>query len=116
MCNLSIILTIFTSLCSLLAAIGSFIGICRKNKLDNITLELEKANNRTAKLQNELYNVYLNVDELLKIEENLSKELEIGKRTSRKGYQTNKYIEPKRVKNRIKELEPNIYSQINIKE
>ena len=49
-----------------------------------------------------------NVNELLQIEEDLISELEVGKITVRRGYQTDRYIQPKRVKSRIAELEQEI--------
>lgn len=108
MYNITFILTIFTAVTSLIAAVSSLIGALQKKKIDHLSLELEKKNRKLISSKNELYKVYLNVNELLQIERDLTEELEIGKPTARKGYQTDRYIQPKHVQTRIAELEQEI--------
>lgn len=108
MAEITFVLTIFTAVTSLIAAVSSLIGTLQKKKIDNLSLELEKTNRKLMSSKNELYKVYLNVNELLQIENDLTNELEIGKRTARKGYQTDRYIQPKHVQLRIAELEQEI--------
>jgi len=110
--TITIILAFFTAITSLIAAISSVLGIYQKRRIETLSLKLEKANKLASSANNELYKVYLNVRELLKIEEDLSSELDIGKKTTRKGYNTDKYIQPKHVENRIKELEQKYHAEL----
>lgn len=107
--TLAFIIGIFTAITSLIAAISSLCGVFQKRRIETLSLELEKSNKKLISTKNELYKVYLNVAELLRIENDLSNELEIGKRAVRKGYNTNRYIQPKHVETRIKELEHDIH-------
>ena len=103
--TLPIILGIFTAITSLIAAIASLYGVFQKRRIETLSLELKASNRKLNNAKNELYKVYLNVAELLRIESELSKELEMGKITIRRGYNTNRYIQPKHVETRIKQLE-----------
>lgn len=105
---ISTLLALFTAVTSLIAAISSLYSIYQKRRIETLSLDLEKFKRKLISTKTELYRVYLNVNELLRIEENLSSELEIGKKTTRKGYNTNRYIQPKHVDSRIKELEIDI--------
>ena len=107
---MTLILGIFTAITSLVAAIASALGTSQKKRIEALSSELEKTNKKLNSARNELYRVYLNVSELLRIEKDLSDELEIGKKMARQGYQTDRYIQPKRVETRIKELEVDIKS------
>ena len=109
---MTLILGIFTAITSLVAAIASALGTSQKKRIEALSSELEKTNKKLNSARNELYRVYLNVSELLRIEKDLSDELEIGKKMARQGYQTDRYIQPKRVETRIKELEVDIKSEI----
>ena len=102
------LLSIFTAITSLIAAIASMVGAFQKKRIDSLTLDLEKAKKNELSSKTELYNVYLNLNELLEIEKDLSGELEIGKTTTRKNKLTNRYAQPKHVKTRIFELEKEI--------
>lgn len=104
----SLMLLIFTAITSLIAAIASMVGAFQKKRIDSLTLDLEKAKKNELSSKTELYNVYLNLNELLEIEKELSDELEIGKTTTRKNKLTNRYAQPKHVKTRIFELEKEI--------
>lgn len=106
--NVSLLLAVFTAVTSLVAAISSLIGTFQKRRIETLSHELDKTNQKLHSTRNELYKVYLNVNELLQIEEDLISELEVGKITVRRGYQTDRYIQPKRVKTRIAELEQEI--------
>ena len=102
------LLSIFTAITSLVAAIASMVGAFQKKRIDSLTLDLEKAKKNELSAKSELYNVYLNLKELLEIEKELSVELDIGKPTTRKNKLTNRYAQPKHVNNRIFELEKQI--------
>lgn len=103
--DLLIVLSIITAVTSLVAAITSLLSIFQNKRIEKLQADLAKAEKRNTQVTNELYKVYLNVRELLDIEKELSEELEKGKITIRRGHNTDRYIEPKRVANRIKELE-----------
>lgn len=105
MTNLSLILAVFTALTSLCAAVASVIGATQKKKLENLSLDLNSTKQKLQVSQKELYNVYRNLNELLDIEKDLSGELDVGKRTTRKGRMTDRYAQPKHVKKRIIDLE-----------
>lgn len=103
--HLPLILTIFTAVSSLTAAIASVVGSLRSKKIEELQIQLDKEKKKKQSAKNELYKVYLNVAELLEIEKELASELEINTRTTRKGHLTDRYIQPKRVQTRIQELE-----------
>ena len=103
--HLPLILTIFTAVSSLTAAIASVVGSLRSKKIEELQIQLEKEKKKTQSTKNELYKVYLNVNELLQIEKELAAELDVSKKTTRNGHLTDKYIQPKRVQKRIQELE-----------
>ena len=105
MTNLSLVLAVFTALTSLCAAVASVIGATQKKKVENLSLDLDEAKQKLQSSQKELYKVYLNLNELLEIERDLSDELDVGKRTTRKGRMTDRYAQPKHVQTRILELE-----------
>ena len=99
------ILSIFTAITSLIAAVASMIGAIQKRRIDSITIDLEKAKKNELSLKKELYKVYLNLNELLEIEKELSDELDIGKPTTRRNRLTDRHAQPKHVATRINELE-----------
>lgn len=103
--HLPLILTIFTAVSSLTAAIASVVGSLRNKKIEELQIQLDKEKSKKLSAKNELYRVYLNVSELLQIEDELAAELDVNKRTTRKGHSTDEYIQPKRVQKRIRELE-----------
>ena len=105
MAHISLILAIFTALTSLCAAIASVIGATQKKKLEKLSLDFDSTKQKLLASQKELYNVYRNLKEFLEIEKDLSVELDVGKRTTRKGRMTDRYAQPKRVQTRIMELE-----------
>lgn len=105
MTNLSLILAIFTALTSLCAAVASVIGATQKKKLENLSLDFDSTKQKFQVSQKELYNVYRNLNEFLEIEKDLSAELDVNKRTTRKGRLTDRYAQPKHVQKRIIELE-----------
>ena len=99
------ILSIFTAITSLIAAVASMIGAIQKRRIDSITIDLEKAKKNELSLKKELYKVYLNLNELLEIEKELSDELDIGKPTTRRNRLTDRHAQPKLVATRIIDLE-----------
>lgn len=103
--HLPLILTVFTAVTSLAAAIASVVGSLRNKKIEELQIQLEKEKKKKQSIKNELYKVYLNVAELLEIEKELASELDVSTRTTRKGHLTDRYIQPKRVQTRIQELE-----------
>ena len=105
MTNLTLMLAVFTALTSLCAAVASVIGALQNKKLEKVSLDLDSTKQRLSSSQKELYNVYRNLNELLEIEKDLSEELDVGKRTTRKGRLTDRYAQPKHVQTRIMELE-----------
>ena len=106
-----LILAVFTAITSFISAVYSLINSISSKKNDRLTAKYEDANEKIISLQKELYRVYKNVDQLLQIEENLSFELDYGKKTVRQGYDTDRYIQPKHVKTRIEQLELEIKSK-----
>ena len=106
----TIALGLFTAASSFIAAVASFVGILRKSKLDDLSKQLEQTKKTGMQTKQELLKVYRNVGELLSIERDLSAELDVGKITVRKGYQTDEYIQPKRVRKRILELSEELKS------
>lgn len=100
----STILSCFTAVMSLTAAVASVIAALRNKKIEELQIMLEKEQSIVHSLKNELYRVYINVSELLDIEKELASELDINKPTTRKGHFTDRYIQPKRVQTRILEL------------
>lgn len=105
MTNLTLIIAAFTALTSLCAAVASVIGAMQNKRLEEVSLDLDSTKQRLLSSQKELYNVYRNLNELLEIEKDLSEELDVGKRTTRKGRLTDRYAQPKHVQTRIMELE-----------
>lgn len=91
----------FTAASSLIAAVASVVGALRRKKIESLQLQIDKEKAKVFSLKKELYCVYLNVLELLEIEDELSRELDISKRTTRKGRNTDRYIQPKRVSQRM---------------
>ena len=100
----SFLLSCFTAIMSLIAAVASVISALRNKKIEDLQIKLGKEQSAVHSLKNELYRVYINVSELLEIEKELARELEINKPTTRKGRLTDRYIQPKRVQTRIMEL------------
>ncbi len=100
----TLLITCISAIASLTAAIASVIGALRRKKIEDLQMQLDKDKAEVLLLKNELYRVYINVSELLEIEKELSDELDIGKKTTRKGRLTDCYIQPKRVQRRIQEL------------
>lgn len=100
----STLLPCFTAVMSLTAAVASVISALRNNKIEDLQIKLAKEQSNVRSLKNELYRVYINVSELLDIENELASELDINKPTTRKGRLTDRYIQPMRVQTRIKEL------------
>lgn len=64
-----------------------------------------KRRHKVEQLNLELLKMYKNAKVLLQIEKELSEQLKIGKNTVRKGHQLTRDLEPKRLENRIRELE-----------
>ena len=64
-----------------------------------------KRRHKVEQLNLELLKMYKNAKVLLQIEEELSEQLKVSKKNVRKGHQLTKDIEPKRLENRIRELE-----------
>ncbi len=100
----STLLSCFTAVMSLTAAVASVIAALRNKKIENLQIKLEKGKAEVNSLRNELRRVYVNVNELLAIEKELSDELGISKIMARKGHYTDSYIQPKHVQTRIQEL------------
>lgn len=98
------IASIIAAIASVLAAIASIIGVSRKRKIDRLSCDLEDAKGGLSAARNELYRAYVNINELLQIEEDLTSKLGISKISARQGHKTNRYIQPKYVKERIEYL------------
>lgn len=64
-----------------------------------------KRNEKFQKLQKELLEVYKDVECLIQIESNLLQKSNMSKIQARNGFSISKRCEPKRLANRIKELE-----------
>ncbi len=64
-----------------------------------------KRNEKFQKLQKELLEVYKDVESLIQIESELLQKSNVSKIQARKGFTISKRCEPKRLANRIKELE-----------
>ncbi len=100
----SLILLIFTTISSLVAAIASMISAFQKKMIDSLSLDLKKAKEYEYSSKKELYKAYINLNELLKIEEELSNKLGIDKPTTRKNRSTDRYAQPKHVTTRVRDL------------
>ena len=66
--------------------------------------DLEVLKNKNEQLRHNLKELYLDVQQLLEIEENLTKELETSKKIVRKPYTLSRRIQPKNVEKMIREL------------
>lgn len=100
----TVLLTCISAVASMTAAIASVISALRGKKIEELQMQLEKEKTEVNSLKYELYKVYINVAELLKIEKELFDKLHISKKAARKGHYTDKYIQPKRVFTRIQDL------------
>lgn len=96
--TIQLVLTIFTAATSLVAAVTSLLGTYREK-------EMRKVRGELSTKKKELYHVYKNVRQLCHIESDLLSELGKSKTTFRKNYETDRYIEPKHVESRIRELD-----------
>lgn len=102
------IASIIAAIASVLAAIASIIGVPRKWKIDRLSCDLESTKGNLSAVRNELYRAYINIDELLQIEADLTSKLGISKKSARQGHKTNRNIQPKYVKDRIEYLKQKI--------
>lgn len=66
---------------------------------------MRRLSSKLRNTQNELYRTYVNINELLQIEEGLTKKLGMSKVAVRKGFKTDRFVQPKHVKTRIADLE-----------
>lgn len=106
-----ILLPGLAALGGILATVASVLGIVRKRKLDTLAEDLAKSRARTRSLSKELMQVYMNVNELLDIEEKLSSQLGMSKKSVRPGHKTDRHIHPKHVSTRIEELRNQLNNQ-----